>query len=66
MFVLIATLCSGVEANTCVPMIWAKESYATFEACENAKEEALSALPPGVVYAFSRCVMVPELPGESA
>jgi hypothetical protein len=58
MWLLIAVMCSSKTAEDCIPMIW-KESYATEEQCLKAELPAMANLPPGVVYAYPRCVGTP-------
>ena len=60
MWLLIAVMCSSKNAEDCIPMIW-KESYATEQQCLSNEPQAMANLPPGVVFAYPRCV---ETPGQ--
>ncbi|CAB4124415.1 hypothetical protein UFOVP59_6 [uncultured Caudovirales phage] len=62
MWLMIAVMCSGAKAEECIPMIW-KQSFATEEQCIKAEPQAMADLPPGVTYAYPRCV---EAPGQSS
>ena len=58
MWIIIAVVCTALNVNQCIPMIW-PHAYISEEQCVAAQPDALAHIPDGVAYAYPRCVQTP-------
>lgn len=61
MWVLIATVCTTLQADSCFSLAWTKTGFNSEKECAEAAITNTPALT-SFVYAAPRCVFIPELP----